>query len=90
MCRAPPLGAGYKAVENGGPAVLHRATLHGRRVCRTVGFTPGLFNLCFGQRASLLSLPRLVSQHGCQGKALGCVDHVDAEDSLLGHGDTYP
>ena len=85
-----PLGAGGEAVENGGPAVLHRATRHGRRVCHAVGFTPGLFNLCFGQRASLLSLPHLVSQHGCQGEARGCVDHVDAEDSLLGHGDTYP
>lgn len=37
-CYVPcaPLGAGGKTVENGGPAVLHRATLHGHRVCHAV------------------------------------------------------
>ena len=76
--------------EGGAPAVLHQATLCGRGVCRVVGFTSGLSNLCFSQRASLHSFPRLVSRHGCQGDALGCEDRVNAEDSLLGRGDTYP
>lgn len=84
------LDAGGRAEEGGGPAVLHGAAFCGRGVCRVVGSTSGFFNLCFSQRASLLSFPRLVSQHGCQGDALGCEDRIDAEDSLLGHMDTYP
>ena len=84
------LDARGRAEEGGAPVVLHQATLRRRGVCRPVGFTSGLFNLCFGQRASLFFFPRLVSRHGCQGDALGCEDRVDAEDSLLGCGDTYP
>lgn len=78
MCCAPPLDAGGKAEEGGGPAarraeegggpaVLHGAAFCGRGVCRAVGSTSGFFNLCFSQRASLLLSPPLVSQHGCQG-----------------------
>ena len=82
MCCAPSwmLGAGLRRAEalqscTGLPSVVAEF---------------GFFNLCFSQRASLLSFPRLVSQHGCQGDALGCEDRIDAEDSLLGRVDTYP